>query len=156
MAVLTNTRLPQTIGLEFAMPGIAVFHLMFLPLVTSHSVGARWPSPLPLPAAPRNEGQFLGAMGAVGATGAGVEEAISGTTRASKIVAGPCTSCIDSIGPARSVNVSVALTSGTRSTPAADGVSRNDGCPATWAVSAPSCAVTLIVMPPAPARYVPA
>ena len=57
-------------GLEFAMPGIGVFHLMFLPLVTSHSVTARCPSPFPLPASPRNEGQFLGAIGATGATGA--------------------------------------------------------------------------------------
>src|SRR5918993_2189124 len=97
-------------GLEFAMPGIEVFHLMFLPVVTSHSVGARWPSPLPLPAAPRNEGQFLGAMGAPGALGAtgavgvGAVDAVSGATRASTIVAGPCTSCIDSICPARSLN----------------------------------------------------
>ena len=74
MAVVTNTRLPQTIGLELAMPGIGVFHLMFLPLVTSHSVTARCPSAFPLPAMPRNDGQFLGlpavAMGAMGATGA--------------------------------------------------------------------------------------
>ena len=41
MAVVTNTRLPQVIGLEFAMPGIGVFHLMFFPLATSHSVTAR-------------------------------------------------------------------------------------------------------------------
>src|SRR5688572_8228935 len=61
MAVVTNTRLPHVIGLEFAIPGIAVFHLMFFPLVTSHSVTARWPSPFPAAASPRNEGQFLGA-----------------------------------------------------------------------------------------------
>ena len=46
-------RLPQTIGLEVASPGMGVFHLMFFPLATSHSVTARWPSPLPAPASPR-------------------------------------------------------------------------------------------------------
>ena len=53
IAVVTKIRLPQTIGLELAMPGIGVFHLMFLPLATSHSVTARCPSPLPPVASPR-------------------------------------------------------------------------------------------------------
>src|SRR5687768_1415773 len=41
LAVVTKRRFPHVIGLEFAMPGIGVFHLMFFPLVTSHSVTAR-------------------------------------------------------------------------------------------------------------------
>src|SRR5688500_20312977 len=119
MAVVTNTRLPQAIGLEFAIPGIAVFHLMFFPLVTSHSVTARWPSPFPAAASPRNEGQFLGApglsavamgefgaaadalgaTGAAGAIGAADADAVAGATRANMIFAGPCSSCIDSNTP---------------------------------------------------------
>src|SRR5688500_8993963 len=51
------TRLPQTIGLEVPRPGIAVFHLMFLPVTTSQSETAPCPSATPEALMPRNEGQ---------------------------------------------------------------------------------------------------
>src|SRR4029079_6567184 len=100
-------RLAHTIGLELAMPGIGVFHLTFLPLATSHSVTARCPSPLPLVASPRNEGQLRGPVaraavgGAVAAAGAAAAAAggaagASPVTRASVRFAGPCTRPTDS------------------------------------------------------------
>src|SRR5687767_6252139 len=104
MAVVTKTRLPHTIGLELAMPGIGVFHLMFLPDAMSHSVTARCPSPFPSAASPRKAGQFRGpdrfdesARGA-GPTGTAdavvLAEAAAGAaalagTRTSVSVAGP-------------------------------------------------------------------
>src|SRR5688572_23910729 len=54
-------RLPHTIGLDVPRPGTATFHLMFFPVVTSHSPSTPWPSPTPAAFAPRNEGQLIGA-----------------------------------------------------------------------------------------------
>ena len=65
-AVVTKMRSPQTIGLAVAIPGIAVFHLMFFPVATSHSASAPWPSPRPEACSPRNEGQFRAAVRGAG------------------------------------------------------------------------------------------
>src|ERR1035441_2538160 len=56
-ALVTKMRSPQTTGLEWPRPGIAVSQRMFLPDATFHSVGG---APLPRPPAdgPRNWGQF--------------------------------------------------------------------------------------------------
>src|SRR4029453_14703060 len=90
-AVVVNTRLPQTIGLELATPGIGVFHLMFLPLAASHSVTARCPSPLPALPSPRNADQVRGAVGrtigvvggaVVAGAGAGGAAALAGAAAA--------------------------------------------------------------------------
>src|SRR5918992_929700 len=63
-------RSPHTIGLDVPRPGIAVFHLMFFPVVTSHSLTTPWPSPTPAAFAPRNDGQLIGAVR--GASGSAV------------------------------------------------------------------------------------
>src|SRR6185436_20497920 len=122
-ADVTKMRLAHTIGLELAMPGMGVFHLMFLPLATSHSVTACWPSPLPLVPSPRNDGQLRGPVardtavgGAVAADGAaaaaaGAAAGASPVTRASVRFAAPCTRPTDSTRPPRPLNVSVAFTS---------------------------------------------
>src|SRR6187549_471271 len=99
MAVTANTRSPQITGLELAMPGIGVFHLMFFPLAISHSVTARWPSPLPEAPSPRNAGQLRGpvdrgidaaaAGGAATGSGAAAAAAASGVMRARLMLAGP-------------------------------------------------------------------
>ena len=47
MAVLMNTLLPQTTGLEWARPGIGVFHLTFTALLASHFTAAGEPSATP-------------------------------------------------------------------------------------------------------------
>ena len=54
---MTNTRLPQVMGLEWAKPGIACFHLTFDFVATSQTVGGLLASTIPAPAGPRNEGQ---------------------------------------------------------------------------------------------------
>src|SRR5688572_24102639 len=143
-AVVVNTRLPHTIGLEVATPGIGVFHLMFLPVATSQSVTARWPSPLPALPSPRNDDQLRGPVargivpggsiaggGVVSAAAAAAGGAASAVTRASVSVTGPWTSPIDSTRPPRSLKVSVALTSTTRKTFSAVGTRRTWGCPCT-------------------------
>ena len=56
MAVVRNTRLPQTIGDECERPSIAVFHLMFL--VGLHSDGRFFSFEMPEPSGPRHWGQF--------------------------------------------------------------------------------------------------
>src|SRR6185295_6152189 len=106
-------RFAHTMGLELAMPGTGVFHLMFLPLATSHSVTACWPSPLPFVPSPRNDGQLRGpvardtaAAGAVAAAGAAAVAAggaagASAVTRARVRFAAPCTRPTDSINPPR-------------------------------------------------------
>src|SRR6185436_9071403 len=60
-AVATNSRSPQTIGLEWLRPGIGVFHRMFFagptaasPFQVSGSVAVATPEA----SAPRNDGQF--------------------------------------------------------------------------------------------------
>src|SRR5436190_20996944 len=123
MAVVANTRLPHTIGLELATPGIGVFHLMFLPVAASHSVTACCPSPLPALPSPRNDGQLrapvsrvmagalatgAGGGGGADAAGVGCAAASVAVTRASSRFAGPCTRRMDSTSPPRWLNVSVA------------------------------------------------
>src|SRR5262245_33073198 len=56
-AVVTNTRSPQTMGLEWPSPGTAMFHATFVPLVRSQVVGGA-PDPTPLVDSPRNDGQL--------------------------------------------------------------------------------------------------
>src|SRR5215213_2449627 len=55
-AVVTNTRLPQTIGDECARPSIEVFHLMFF--VGLHSAGRFFSFEMPEPSGPRHCGQL--------------------------------------------------------------------------------------------------
>src|SRR5678816_2672442 len=54
-AVVTNTRLPQTIGDECPRPGIAAFHLMFE--VGVHVAGRFFSVEIPEPSGPRHCGQ---------------------------------------------------------------------------------------------------
>jgi len=54
-AVVIKTRSPQTTGLEWARPGIGVFHRA---LVDCHFVGRPRSSATPAAFGPRNEGQF--------------------------------------------------------------------------------------------------
>src|SRR5436190_3451670 len=166
MAVVANTRLPHTIGLELATPGIGVFHLMLLPLVASHSVTARWPSPLPALPSPRNEGQLRGAVGrligGVGGAdedaGAGAAAAVAGAragapvTRVRRRLAGPCTRAIESIRPPRSLNVRVAFASTTRKTFSALGTRRTNGPPCICSISALFCTLTVAAAPLAASR----
>lgn len=56
-AVDTNTRSPQTIGLETATPAIGVFHNTFSPVVAFHFTGVGDPSATPDAEGPRNDGQ---------------------------------------------------------------------------------------------------
>src|SRR5688572_10712590 len=51
-------RPPQTIGLECARPGSAVFHATFLDVATSHWTGGLAVAATPLASVPRNAGQF--------------------------------------------------------------------------------------------------
>ncbi len=57
IAVDTNTRLPQTIGLETATPGTGVFHATFSPVGAFHFTAVGVPSAMPAAFAPRNDGQ---------------------------------------------------------------------------------------------------
>src|SRR5688500_489200 len=59
-AATAMTWLPQMIGLEVARPGIGVFQSTFLPVATSHSVTAPWPSAPPAAFAPRKAGHGEG------------------------------------------------------------------------------------------------
>src|SRR6187200_2169333 len=64
-------RSPQTTGLEWARPGIAVFQRMFFAFGPFQVSGRFWPSATPLAFGPRKDGQlpFAGAAaGSVGAT----------------------------------------------------------------------------------------
>src|SRR5262249_24552844 len=63
-AVVTNTRSPQTIGLECPTPGTSAFQRTFRPVFTSQSAGSSWPSAMPRASGPRNDGHS-GAMAAV-------------------------------------------------------------------------------------------
>ena len=56
-AVDTNTRSPQTIGLETATPGTGVFHATFSPVAAFHLTAVGLPSATPAAFAPRNAGQ---------------------------------------------------------------------------------------------------
>src|SRR5215213_876429 len=56
IAVVRNTRLPQTIGDECERPSIGVFHLMFF--VGVHSDGRFFSFEIPEPSGPRHCGQF--------------------------------------------------------------------------------------------------
>jgi hypothetical protein len=56
-AVVTYTRSPQTIGLECASPGIAVFQATLRIALASQLTGGA-PAATPVPFAPRNAGQF--------------------------------------------------------------------------------------------------
>jgi hypothetical protein len=56
-ALARRMRSPQTTGLEWPRPGMAVFQRMFLPDSTFHSVGGA-PTPTPLAEGPRNWGQL--------------------------------------------------------------------------------------------------
>src|SRR5688572_15004474 len=58
MAVVTNTRSPQTMGLEWARPGNRVFQAMFLPSAADQVSGRRVPSATPEAPGPRNWGQW--------------------------------------------------------------------------------------------------
>src|SRR5262249_20161494 len=57
-AVETNTRSPQTIGLDTATPATGVLQSTFSPLVTLHFTGIGEPSATPEAPGPRNDGQF--------------------------------------------------------------------------------------------------
>src|SRR5262245_32638550 len=57
IAVDTKTRLPQTIGLETATPGTAVFHATFSPVAVFHVTAVGAPSATPAAFVPRNAGQ---------------------------------------------------------------------------------------------------
>src|SRR5262245_13961378 len=57
-AVETNTRSPQTIGLDTDTPAIGVFQSTFSPVPGSHFNGVGVPSATPEAAGPRNIGQF--------------------------------------------------------------------------------------------------
>src|SRR5688572_11285810 len=57
-AVVTKTRSPNTIGLERARPGIAIFHATFFDAATSHVTGGReGAGATPLASGPLNAGQ---------------------------------------------------------------------------------------------------
>src|SRR3954468_5717294 len=56
IAVETNTRLPQTIGLETATPSIGAFHATFSPVVAFHFTAVGLPSAVPAALLPRNDG----------------------------------------------------------------------------------------------------
>src|SRR5688500_5550988 len=62
-AVATNTRFPQTIGLECASPGMGVFHLILTPFSPSHVMGGFVPSAMPVLEGPRNDGHTSPAGG---------------------------------------------------------------------------------------------
>src|SRR5438874_1734951 len=57
-AVDTNTRSPQTIGLDTATPATGVFQRMFSPVEAFHFTAVAVPSATPDADGPRNEGQF--------------------------------------------------------------------------------------------------
>src|SRR6187549_597441 len=68
-------RLPQTIGLECARPGIGVFQRTLVPFSPSHASGRLVPSAMPRADVPRKEGQLpraLAAFGSVAGLGAAV------------------------------------------------------------------------------------
>ena len=67
-AVETNTRSPQTIGLETATPSTGVFHATFSPAGAFHLTAVGLPSAVPAALAPRNEGQFCADTAAPAAT----------------------------------------------------------------------------------------
>src|SRR6476619_636250 len=56
-AVDTNTRSPQTIGLETATPGTGVFHATFSPVAAFHLTAVGVPSATPAAFGPRKAGQ---------------------------------------------------------------------------------------------------
>src|ERR1035438_10611407 len=60
-AVVTNTRSPHTIGLEWARPGVGLFQAMLAPLETFQVAGKLFPSATPAAPGPRNDGQFCAA-----------------------------------------------------------------------------------------------
>src|SRR5690349_23860654 len=66
MAVVTNMRLPQTMGLECAKPGTDTRQRMFVPFSPSHVSGSFIPSATPDAAVPRNDGQLPVAGAAFG------------------------------------------------------------------------------------------
>src|ERR1700737_3829042 len=55
-AVETNTRSPQTIGLDTATPGTGVFQRTLSPVVTFHFTAVGRPSATPDALGPRNDG----------------------------------------------------------------------------------------------------
>jgi hypothetical protein len=65
-ALVTNTRPPQTTGLECASPGRVAFHSTFSPVLTSHVSGRSWPSATPEARGPRKLGQLPEAGAAAG------------------------------------------------------------------------------------------
>src|SRR4051794_10069963 len=58
IAVETNTRLPQTTGLETATPSTGVFQATFSFAGAFHLTAVGLPSAVPAAFAPRNDGQF--------------------------------------------------------------------------------------------------
>src|SRR5688500_1456536 len=61
MAVETQSRSPQTIGLDSPSPEMAVFHVA---LSGANEVGVSGPSETPLASMPRNDGQSTPGFGA--------------------------------------------------------------------------------------------
>src|SRR3954464_11596158 len=57
-AVDTNTRSPQTIGLETATPATGVFQATFSPVAALHFTAVALPSATPEALTPRKDGQF--------------------------------------------------------------------------------------------------
>ena len=67
-AVETNTRSPQTIGLDTATPGTGVFHSTFSPVAVFHFTAVGLPSATPAAFAPRNDGHCCADNDAVART----------------------------------------------------------------------------------------
>lgn len=88
-AVVTNSRSPQTTGLEWPSPGIAVFHRTCSPLATSQRTGAAAPSATPAAPGPRNEGQWTCAEAGGAAAPAGIPIAAAARSIAKVILSIP-------------------------------------------------------------------
>ena len=85
-ALVTNTRSPQTIGLECARPGIGVRQRTCSPVFGFQASGSCWPSATPAACEPRNDAQLplAGANGFAGGRASGVTMICRrGTTTAS-------------------------------------------------------------------------
>ncbi len=59
-ALVTRTRLPQTIGLECARPGTRAFQRTCCPRAASHAAGNCWSAATPAAPGPRNDGHGVG------------------------------------------------------------------------------------------------
>src|SRR5262249_58559197 len=90
IAVVMKTRLPHTTGLEWARPGIRVFHLMLVPFSAFQLSGRFCPSAIPEAWSPRNEGQLFGPFAP--ATLATANATLAKTSRVATTFINPSTS----------------------------------------------------------------